>query len=101
MAIMPPQKKVMDTVHQVWRDLRPHEATGLLAGLRVPWWIAGGWALDLFLEKSTRLHSDLDIGVFRRDIATVIASLAGWAATKSSAGNGGSAYGGGSSIPGT
>ncbi len=32
-----------------------------------PWLIAGGWALDLFLQKRTRTHKDIDIGIFRKD----------------------------------
>lgn len=50
----------------------------LLAALGTPWWIAGGWALDLFLGKVTRPHKDLDIGIFRRDAVKVLAALSGW-----------------------
>jgi hypothetical protein len=32
-----------------------------------PWYVCGGWALDMFLGKQTRLHHDLDIGLFRKD----------------------------------
>jgi hypothetical protein len=58
--------------------LRPQEAVVLLSVLRVPWWVAGGWALDLFLGKVTRAHKDLDIGIFRSDAADVVAALSGW-----------------------
>jgi hypothetical protein len=51
-----------------WRTLTPHEAVVLLSVLRAPWWVAGGWALDLFLGKVTRAHGDLDVGT----------SLSGW-----------------------
>ena len=30
-----------------------------------PWFIAGGWAIDLFLEKETRLHDNIEIGIYR------------------------------------
>ena len=56
----------------------PHEARVLLSTLRVPWWIAGGWALDLYLGKLTRAHKDLDIGIFRVDAPIVVAGLLGW-----------------------
>lgn len=32
-----------------------------------PWFICGGWALDLFLDKETRDHEDIEIGIFRED----------------------------------
>jgi hypothetical protein len=50
----------------------------LLSALRTPWWVAGGWALDLYLGQVTRAHKDLDIGIFRKDAAIVLATLPGW-----------------------
>jgi hypothetical protein len=37
--------------HESWHPLTPHEAVPLLSVLRAPWWVAGGWALDLFEAK--------------------------------------------------
>ena len=31
------------------------------------WFIAGGWAIDLFLGKITRPHQDIEIAIFRKD----------------------------------
>jgi hypothetical protein len=31
-----------------------------------PWFIAGGWAIDLFLGKETRIHADIEIGIYRK-----------------------------------
>jgi hypothetical protein len=28
-----------------------------------PWFVAGGWALDLFAERRSREHSDVDIAI--------------------------------------
>jgi hypothetical protein len=61
-----------------WHALLPRGVVTRLAEVNVPWWVAGGWALDLFLGFTTRSHGDLDIGVLRRDIADVLARLAGW-----------------------
>ena len=58
-----------------WEPLRPADAAELLGGLDVPWWIAGGWALD---EFAPRAHEDLDVMVLRRDIERVVAALPGW-----------------------
>jgi len=32
-----------------------------------PWFIAGGWAIDLFLNRETRLHEDIEIGIYRKN----------------------------------
>lgn len=61
-----------------WRSVEPAEAAAWLTHLTVPWWIAGGWALDLFLGQRSRAHTDLDIGVLRRDIATALQALSRW-----------------------
>jgi hypothetical protein len=58
--------------------MQPHDAATLLAGVTVPWWVAGGWAIDLFLGFQTRAHNDFDVGVLRRDVTTLIPNLAGW-----------------------
>jgi hypothetical protein len=58
--------------------LRPGDAERRLSGLALPWWIAGGWALDLFAGGVSRAHQDLDIGILRRDATAVIASLPEW-----------------------
>jgi hypothetical protein len=65
-------------ISAVWRPARPTEVLEWLAPLSVPWWIAGGWALDLFLGQETRPHGDIDIGVFRGDALRACAMLADW-----------------------
>ena len=32
-----------------------------------PWYIAGGWAIDLYLGRVTRIHKDIEIAIFRQD----------------------------------
>lgn len=31
-----------------------------------PWFIAGGWAIDLFLNRETRIHENIEIGIYRK-----------------------------------
>lgn len=57
---------------------RPEDARDLFGGYQGCWWIAGGWAIDLFLGKETRSHDDLDIAILRRDQLAVRTFLAGW-----------------------
>lgn len=61
-----------------WERLRPADAAALLAELDAPWWIAGGWALDLFLGTETREHADVDIAVLRRDQLALYQLLRKW-----------------------
>jgi hypothetical protein len=61
-----------------WEPLTPQQVAELLRGLDVPWWIAGGWALDLFGGRQTRAHEDIEISVFRGDEDKVRQRLAGW-----------------------
>jgi hypothetical protein len=39
----------------------------LLRGLPRPWFVCGGWALDLFLGRVTRPHKDVDVAIARDD----------------------------------
>ncbi len=61
-----------------WEPKSPEEVHRLLGGLEVPWWIAGGWALDLFVGQQTRSHNDLDVAVLRRDQQILRELLGRW-----------------------
>jgi hypothetical protein len=46
-----------------WDAWRPEEIASLLEGVDVPWYVAAGWALDLFVGEQRREHEDLEIAV--------------------------------------
>jgi hypothetical protein len=46
-----------------WVPFEPVHVAGLLQGVDVPWAVAGGHALDLFVGRTTRGHEDLEIAV--------------------------------------
>ncbi len=46
-----------------WAAWRPEEIACLLANVQTPWYVAGGWAIDLFLGGQRRDHEDLEIAV--------------------------------------
>ena len=50
-----------------WVPLDPVEVRRVFAGYDRPWWIAGGWALDMFLGRKTREHGDVDVELLRSD----------------------------------
>ncbi|WP_406140509.1 nucleotidyltransferase domain-containing protein [Streptomyces sp. NBC_01089] len=41
----------------------PQEVAALLSGVTVPWYVAAGWALDLFRGEQSREHDDIEIAV--------------------------------------
>lgn len=70
----------MNDAHSLgmWRPWAPAQVATLFGSLSVPWWIAGGWAIDFFLGRQTREHEDIDVLFLRRDQAAVRALFAGW-----------------------
>ncbi|GID33355.1 nucleotidyltransferase domain-containing protein [Paractinoplanes brasiliensis] len=50
---------------EAWRPWRPEQVAERLAGVGVPWYVAGGWAIDLHLGGGLREHEDLEIAVPR------------------------------------
>jgi len=61
-----------------WATTTPEDAVSWFSSLTVPWWVAGGWALDLFLGQQFREHGDFDVGVLRRDSPQLLAALWNW-----------------------
>ena len=58
--------------------LRPRDIHSLLGAGPFQWWIAGGWALDLFIGEQSRPHFDTDVAVGRQDQTLVQEHLPGW-----------------------
>jgi hypothetical protein len=55
-----------------------HRAVEVMASYQRPWWVAGGWALDLALGHRTRPHADLEISIPITDQAALFQHLRGW-----------------------
>jgi len=56
----------MDTIRSA--GFEPVHAVGsLLSALAVPWWITGGWAIDLAVGHVTRDHADVNVMMLERD----------------------------------
>jgi aminoglycoside-2''-adenylyltransferase len=53
----------IDPYESKWQAWRPKEVARLLEGVRTPWYVAAGWALELFLGGGHREHDDLEIAV--------------------------------------
>jgi hypothetical protein len=59
------------TDFDAWDSWHPRVAAQRLAGVTVPWYVAAGWALDLFRGRQTRDHEDLEIAVPLEHFETV------------------------------
>ena len=56
----------------------PRHIRSLLHGFDRPWWVAGGWAVDLCVGRLTRPHKDIEIALFRNDQSALQEHLGGW-----------------------
>ncbi|MER5255510.1 amino acid transporter [Streptomyces sp. NPDC002855] len=61
-----------------WEPDSPAEVAARLAELRVPWWIAGGYAVELAVGHAFREHADIDVALLRRDQLAVQEALPSW-----------------------
>jgi Aminoglycoside-2''-adenylyltransferase len=62
---------------EAWQAWHPREAALILTECPVPWYVAGGWAIDLSLGRETREHEDLEIAISRVDFAAYRAFIVG------------------------
>ena len=66
----------MNTDLGPWEPLTVAEVSAALTGFDRPWWIAGGWAIDLHLGQQTRAH-DVD-HLEGQGIGEVRLTIPGW-----------------------
>ncbi|MEU3405418.1 hypothetical protein ABZ766_15985 [Streptomyces sp. NPDC006670] len=54
----------IEALHARWSSCwTPSEVARQLAGIGTPWYVAAGWALDLFRGRQTRAHGDIEIAI--------------------------------------
>lgn len=54
----------IEALHARWSSSwTPSDVARRLAGISTPWYVAAGWALDLFRGRQTREHGDIEIGI--------------------------------------
>jgi hypothetical protein len=63
---------------EIETDAPPARVAALMRGFAPPWFIAGGWAIDLFLSRVTRPHDDIEIALLRRDQLALQEYLRDW-----------------------
>ncbi|MDD2890599.1 MAG: hypothetical protein PHE49_08190, partial [bacterium] len=50
----------------------------IMSDFKKPWYIAGGWAIDLHICHKTREHNDIEIVIFRKDQVELRKHLKSW-----------------------
>lgn len=70
-------RRGIDPDSSVWDAWRPEQVNRLLAGVEAPWYVAAGWAIDLFLGGRRREHEDLEIAVPQARFAELHSALSG------------------------
>jgi len=74
-------------------SFEPIEAVArIMKAFPQPWFVSGGWAIDLFVGRVTREHEDREVGIFRRDQGVLRTHLAGWSLSKAVSTPDGGAY---------
>jgi hypothetical protein len=61
-----------------WEPASPRQVTDIFSGCGAPWWIAGGYAIELAVGTPFREHGDIDVLLLRRDQLVVQQALPGW-----------------------
>jgi hypothetical protein len=61
-----------------WDAWPPEKIATLLNGLEAPWYVAAGWAIDLFLGGQRREHEDIEIAVPNSRFDEVASALPGF-----------------------
>lgn len=56
----------------------PVAVAALMRGYPRSWYIAGGWAIDLYLNRRTREHDDIEVATLRGDQQELRSHLADW-----------------------
>ncbi len=63
---------------RLWRAWTPMEVAERLSGTSARWYVAAGWALDLFVGGLGRDHDDLEIAVPRGRFADIVDAFPGF-----------------------
>ena len=50
----------------------------VMAAFPCEWFLCGGWAVDAWMARQTRDHTDVDVGIFHEDQRCLLDHLVGW-----------------------
>ncbi|MFD9396352.1 nucleotidyltransferase domain-containing protein [Streptomyces sp. NPDC060000] len=61
-----------------WEPAPLADVVARFSGLEAPWWVAGGFAIELAVGHRVRSHGDIDVLLLRRDQHAAQRALPGW-----------------------
>lgn len=61
-----------------WGAWRPEEVAERFAAVKAPWYVAAGWAIDLFLGGQRREHEDVEIAIPAWSLREFVEALSGF-----------------------
>ncbi|GLX04889.1 amino acid transporter [Microbispora sp. NBRC 16548] len=61
-----------------WEPATPAQVASLLSAMPCPWWVAGGFAIELAVGHHIRDHGDIDVVMLRPDQHHLCDALRGW-----------------------
>jgi hypothetical protein len=67
-----------ETPWGTWDPAGLGEVVEVFSALRCPWWVAGGYAIELAVGRAYREHGDIDVLMLRRDQLAVQRLLPTW-----------------------
>lgn len=62
-------------IGELWDAWTPGEVARRLSSVAAPWYVAAGWALELFTSDAAREHGDLEIGVPDAQFGDIVAAI--------------------------
>ncbi|MFC7466871.1 nucleotidyltransferase domain-containing protein [Actinomadura keratinilytica] len=68
----------IEAPYGAWEPASVTEVASLFSPLCEPWWIAGGYAVELAVGRAFRAHADIDVLLLREDQLAAQRALAGW-----------------------
>lgn len=69
---------VTDETVNLWSPLSVRQVSALLSDFGATWWIAGGFAIDLFVGEAIREHGDIDVVMLRADQHLIRKAMRSW-----------------------
>ncbi|MBU9764234.1 hypothetical protein FR943_10320 [Mycobacterium sp. TNTM28] len=74
---LPPNGRVItaEELDHLWTPWTPRTVADRLAAIDAPWYVAAGWAIDLYLGEVSRPHADIEIAVPRAVFPEIVAAL--------------------------
>jgi hypothetical protein len=73
-----PSDSLRSPLDRAWEPLSLKELVAVMGSVNVPWWFAGGHALELGTGRSWRAHDDIDVGISRLDVGALQRLIPAW-----------------------